>query len=128
MIDIGVFDHLLVSWTVDISSPSPKYITISRCSWKSFDINEFQNEIAKSELCVFPGMATNTGTDVDGLADQFNTIMTSLLDKLAPFRPITVRRRVHHPWFNDESRDTRRKVHLLGRRFSTDNTSASCDE
>ena len=70
VVDVGVYDHMLVPWTVDISSPSPKYITISRRSWKSFDINEFRNEIAKSEVCVSPGMDTNTGTDVDGLVNR----------------------------------------------------------
>ena len=73
------------------------------------------------------GHTKNTATNVDRLVDLFNTNTTSLLDKLAPFRPITIRERVHHPWFNDESKEIRRTVRLLERRFRTDNTPASSD-
>ena len=44
-----------------------------------------------------------------------------------PSRPITVRQRVHNPWFDVDSRDTIRKVRLLERRFKTDKAPASRD-
>ena len=43
VVDVGVSDHMPVLWTVDISPPTPRYVTVSKYAWKSFGINAFQN-------------------------------------------------------------------------------------
>ena len=60
----------------------------------------------------------------DDLVNQFQLITTNLLDEFAPVRLITVRERVHKPWFVVDLRDTRRKVRLLEQRFKTDKAPA----
>ena len=124
VVDVGVFDHMLVTWTVDISSPAPRYVTISRRAWKSFDFNAFRNELSVSKLCTQPIFDPNNATGINDLVNQFQLITTNLLDEFAPVRPITVREHVHNPWFNVELRDTRRKVRLLERRLKMDKAPA----
>ena len=78
-------------------------------------------------MCTQPILDPNNATGIDDLVNQFQLITTNLLDEFAPVRPITVRERVHNTWFDVDSRDTRRKVRLLERRFKTDKAPATRD-
>ena len=35
--DVGLSEHSLISWSTDMSSPAPKYITTLKRSWKNFN-------------------------------------------------------------------------------------------
>ena len=51
--------------------------------------------------------------------ERYNTVITALLDRMAPLTDLTVRDRHHQPWFDAESRATRRRVRRLERRCKT---------
>ena len=68
-----------------------------------------------------------TTSDVDKFVDQYNHVITDLLDKLAPVTEFTVREWVHHPWFKEESRSNRNAVQRLKHRFEWQKASSSRD-
>ena len=46
--------------------------------------------------------AGNDDTDVDVLADQYSSVITSIADRLTLLKTVTCRRRASDPWFDDE--------------------------
>ena len=53
--------------------------------------------------------------DVDTLATMYDTELSAVVDRLAPARTVTVRRRSSDPWFDDECRTVKRSVRLAER-------------
>ena len=35
--EVGISDHMLLTWPVKLAQPSPVYVTTSRRNWKDFD-------------------------------------------------------------------------------------------
>ena len=121
--DVVLSDHILISWSTDISSPAPKYITTSKRSWKNFNLDEFKKELLNSELCTRTDHDADIEPEsVDKLVKKYNTIVTSLLDKAAPVANLTIRERYHQPWFDSESRATRCEVRCLEQLFKLKRT------
>src|SRR6218665_375797 len=117
--DVGLSDHTLLSWSINMTPPSPTYVTITRCKWQHFDAGAFLAELSKSELCAESEPATDISADVDHLAAMFNSEIIGLLGKHVPVAEFTVRERAHQPWFNSECREARRKARRLARRCQT---------
>src|SRR6218665_3883030 len=118
--DDGLSDHMLLSWSINMTPPSPTYVTIKR-KWQLFDAGAFLAELSKSKLpvCADNEIATDTSADVDHLATMFNSEIIGLLDKHAPVAEFTVREHAHQPWFDSECREARRKARRLARRRQT---------
>ena len=62
------------------------------------------------------------------MVSQYNTVITNLLDKHAPVVEMTVRHRNHRPWFDEESKMTRKNVRRLERVFRRRRTTEARDE
>src|SRR6218665_2216484 len=117
--DVGLSDHMLLSWSINMTPPSPTYVTITRRKWQHFDAGAFLAELSKSELCADSEPATDISADVDHLAAMFNSEIIGLLAKHAPVAEFTVRECAHQPWFDSECREARRKARRLVRRCHT---------
>ena len=51
--------------------------------------------------------------DADAMAAQYNQVMTTILDDLAPLKTTTYRVRQSDPWYNDECRSAKRSARKL---------------
>ena len=58
---------------------------------------------------------------------RINSVVIRLLGDLAPVIQVTFRERDHRPWFDAESRATRKSVRRLERLFKANKTVASRD-
>ena len=102
-----------MSWAVNAAPPEPIYKTVSGCHWKNFYLGNFQSELASSELCM--GALTLEGINLpsmDAMVNRYNITISNLLDQYAHVIEVTVRQCNHRPWFDDESRMTRKERHL----------------
>ena len=48
--EVGISDHHLVSWSVDINRDAPTYTTTRKRIWKNFNIHKFKSDLLASEL------------------------------------------------------------------------------
>ena len=119
IIETGVSDHELLSWYALITPTDLKYRKISKHVWKNFNIDKFLDDIRNSDLCC-GDIGEPSETELNRRVACFDSVISGLLDKHAPMRDFTVRERGHQPWFDDESRSTRREVQRLERRFRRD--------
>ena len=49
--DVGISDHMLLTWPVKLAQPSPVYVTTSRRNWRDFDFELFVRQL-ESLNCV----------------------------------------------------------------------------
>ena len=111
--DVGLSDHFLLNCDVSISPPQPIFKTTISRDWRNFDINNFRQEIM---LSFDPHINTST-SNLDTLVNQYDTIVTASLDKLAPKKTKKFRLRPSNCWFDDDCRAAKRKVRMLERRY-----------
>ena len=110
IIDTGLSGHRLLCWQACLQRPPPVYVTTTRRSWRSFDDVTFQADFHASALC---DEQLWTGLDGDGLVQLYDETIAALLDRQAPFRTKTCRRRPSNPWFDDECRTAKRTLRTL---------------
>ena len=119
VIDVGVSDHSLVQWSLDIPvSNVPVYVTRERRMWKTFDKEKFRSELLSSCLCE-PADTAEICEQLssDDLVGKYNKTVAEILDRLAPTTSSTVRVRPRSdPWFDDECRAAKRHARRLERR------------
>ena len=94
--DVGLSDHMMITWSAYLSPPAPVYTTKTKRLWKHLNIERFRTRLSDSALCK-SDQHDDVITDVDMLADQYDNIITEILDELAPVTEFTVRDRAHHP-------------------------------
>ena len=87
--DVDLSDHMLVSWTVNLTPPLPVYVTTTRRSWKTFKKEDFFDRLRSSAL----GIPGDPDMDLDQLAAQYSNIITELLDSTAPLKTMHLRER-----------------------------------
>ena len=63
---------------------------------RSVNADDFRRDIIDSPLCKSPS------TSLSGLCDQFENVLSSILDNRAPLRTKTVKQRPVAPWFGDD--------------------------
>jgi len=76
-------------------------------NWSNFDIVNFVDELAVSEL------ATTTSNDVNYLFSLYNSTMSSMNDKHAPQRTVMRRQQRRAPWYDAECHSMKRQVRHL---------------
>ena len=59
------------------------------------------------------------------MASLYNATTVGILDKRIPVTEFTIRERLQQPWFDDESRSTRRQVRQLEGRFKYNKTTVA---
>jgi len=72
-------DHRCIGFNLPYSVIQKQVRTVTTRNWSNFDIADFVNELAIYEL------ATTTSDDVNYLFSLYNTTMTTLIDKYAPY-------------------------------------------
>jgi len=89
------------------------YTTSVRCPWRKVDVDDLRAAIMSAR----PGCPDllPDDADVDTLATMYDTELSAVVDRLAPARTVTVRRRSSDPWFDDECRTVKRSVRLAQR-------------
>ena len=113
VVDSGLSDHMLVTWSSNHTVPAPVYVKLTRRTWRKFSFDEFIRQRQTTELCK-PIDPTST---VDVLCEHFNSIITEVLDELAPVKEVTRRDCRRQPWLDDETSKARKKARRLAKRL-----------
>ena len=80
--------------------------------WRHLNAYEFHAALMSSPLC-HPDAWTDL--DTDALVRLYDAKTTAILDLLVPARTVTCHRRPSDPWFDQECRLAKRRVHQLER-------------
>ena len=100
-----ISDHHLIKCNLNLSKPPlPKEVRTFR-SFKSLDIESFEQDISESELL------NNPTADLDGLIRQYNNTFESILNKYAPLKTARITIRPIVPWFNDKIYEAQKVRH-----------------
>ena len=105
-VTVGDFisDHCLVTCALSTCSPGWPTARILVRALKSIDTDSFTADIRDLALLSSPA------DSLDGLVQQYNDGLRSVLDKHAPLRPKTVVLRPTVPWWNNEIREAKKRV------------------
>ena len=108
-------DHHAIQCLVDIDCPPPSRRKISFRKIQSIDTDHFQQDIMNSSLY------SNRCSNVTDLTDQYNKVLSELLDTHAPIinREITIRTTA--PWYNDSLHGLKSERRRLERKLLTTN-------
>ena len=97
--DFGISDHVAICSTLSIPIQTrPTRITKTVRCYRSIDHASFSNDIRNSSLFHSPASTLTT------YLDQFNSTLTSILDKHAPLKTITCNQKTHKPFITEEIR------------------------
>ena len=98
----SISDHDLVYAQLRLKKDRPKPVYITARSFKNFDADAFQNDIANAPWC-----AVDVFDDVDDKLNTFHLIFNDILDCHAPIKNIKIRSRPN-PYVNEEIRSLMR--------------------
>jgi hypothetical protein len=110
-IDVGLSDHYLLEWSVDVSRSSNSAVATSARPWRHLDIEALRSSLRSSPIC----HPDEWPDDVNEAADFFDDTLTDMLDHLIPIRHFVRRPRPSDPWFDKECRDAKRLTRLTRR-------------
>jgi len=113
-VDVGLSNHHLLTWSAAALRPQPPIETVFRRPWRSLNIDELRDELRASSLC----QPDNWPDDVDDMAESYDAVLTSILDRLVPVRWIVRRPRPSDPLFDGERRDAKRLTRRLERVYT----------
>ena len=114
VVDTGVSDHMLVTWSSNHTVLAPVYVKLTRRTWRKFSFDEFICRLQTTELCKL----TDPSSTVDVLTERFNNIITEVHDK-----EVTLRDYRRQPWIDDETCEARMKGRWLEKRFKAKKSS-----
>jgi len=114
VVDVGLSDQHLLTWSAAARRPQTPTETVFHRSWRSLNIDELRDELRASSLC----QPDNWPDDVDDMAESYDAVLTSILDRLVPARRIVRRPRPSDPWFDGECRDAKPLTRRLKRVYS----------
>ena len=97
-------DHALVECKLNISKPPPNKIVIKTRKFREIDIDAFRCDITKSALFLAPS------PDLVTLVEQYENILSDLLNRHAPEITQTITARPHAPWYCDSLREAKRDL------------------
>ena len=106
----AISDHSAISFDIPIGKPPSERKLISYRKVKNININEFKDDILNSSLYSSPC------DDINKLVEQYNNVLSDIIDKHAPLITKTITQHENSPWFHDEIRDAkqeRRKAERL---------------
>ena len=109
--DPMISDHFVVSCNLRLNKPRFPRKEIEFRKLKQLDMNQFRNDIAASSLI------TNPPEDLAELVLQYDSVLSSILDKHAPIRKQVVTVRPAAPWYTERISDEKRKRRKLERRW-----------
>ena len=94
-------DHVAIICSANIGRLDPVKMDITMRKLKNIDIDSFCQDILSSQLYL------SQSPDLDSLIDQYESVLSELLDKHAPLITRRITCRPHAPWFDDELREVR---------------------
>jgi len=112
VIDVGLSNHRLLRWSAPLVGSPPVYTTMHLRPWSQLDAAAFRAGLLASAVCRPDDWVD---LDVDQLARLYDAEITTLLDRFAPVRSVTCRRRPSDPWFDQECHDEKRLTRRLER-------------
>jgi hypothetical protein len=107
----SISDHLPISLIIDWSIPDPPFKVITRHSFKKFDSDAFNEDLA-----VAPWSLIDLFDDTDDKVFVFNSLFTTVLDDHAPIKTIRVKKNCA-PWITRSVRKEMDKRNKLLRQF-----------
>ena len=114
--DVGFSDQSLLLWMINLAPPPKIYNTTTRQSWQSFKSDDFIKRLRSSVLC----SPCRPHSDIDRLTAQYSSVITDILDEMAPMKIITVCERPQWPWYDDDCRSSRKESRRLKMKFHAD--------
>ena len=126
VLDVGLSDHHLLTWTMSATRTPPIYTSVTRRSWSRVNMDDLQSAISSSALS--SSSSWETVTDVDSLAALYDSELQVIADQFAPVRTVTVRRRSSDVWFDDECRTSKKACRLAERRARQHPTAPNIEE
>jgi len=104
-------DHFAVHCLLSFAKPVHKPCTVTYRKLRSIDVDSFHQDIANSSLCKSPAI------DVSDLCNQYDSVLSTILDKHAPIRTKIASSRSKAPWYNDTIRENKTIRRKLERRW-----------
>ena len=98
-----------------MSRPPPDYRSVDVRQWRLLDRDAFRAALSSSLLCNSDAWSNN---DADDMALVYERKITSILDRMVLVFTVTCRQRPSHPYFNEECRIMKRRVHRFERACS----------
>lgn len=112
VVDVSLSDHHLLLWSVSAAHHTLPADTVTCRSWRKLDIAEFRAALLTSQEDLWP-------SDIDAMADLYDSEPTVLLDRLVPCCQVTHRQRPTDPWFDAECRAAKRLTRRLERKYAS---------
>jgi hypothetical protein len=98
VIDVGLSDHRLLSWSVATDAPRSLSLAPRICrSWRRLAFDDFLGALRSSRLCQ-PNIWVDMS--VDDLASLYDGELTAIADQLVPSHAVVRRKRPSNPWFD----------------------------
>lgn len=113
VVDVGLSDHHLLTWTLPARRPPLQSQTVRCRPWRQLDVSQLCDELKTSTLC----QPAKWSGDIDDMATMYEQELTSILDRLIPFREVTRRARPSDPWFDKDCLEAKRLTRRLERAY-----------
>ena len=94
LIDDMPSDHCAISTVLRFKAASPVKKRIQSRALHKLDIDNFKQSIVASELM--------SPSRDESLCEEYNAILTGILDQLAPIKTRTIKERPNAPWFSED--------------------------
>jgi hypothetical protein len=124
-VDFQLSDHNYIIFTLNISKPQRPKKKVTFRDTKSIDIKMFKTDII-SELVTSNMPNTGDYVYMNSLVNEYNLKLTSIMDKHAPQKTITVTERDPTPWTSKDIKPAKQERRRLYRKWQK--TRLACDE
>ena len=91
-----ISDHFVLHCNLNLAKPTTAVKTVTCRKIRSVDIEKLRNDIINSSLCLSPQPALSE------LCDQYDEVLSSILDDHAPLLTKTFIQRPAAPWYNED--------------------------
>ena len=109
--DPVISDHLALHCNLHVDKPQSIKKRINYRKFRSINTDDFQHDIVNSALYSSPK------TVLAELSDQYDSVLSSILDKHAPLQTKTVIQRPAAPWYSEEIATEKTQRRKLERRW-----------
>ena len=97
-----ISDHAIVMCWLSLCKPELSVKTITYKKLKSIDLNSFRSDLKNSVLCQFQDTGDKNIADLDAIVRDYNTILSTVLERHALLKTKTKVFRPTVPCYNDE--------------------------
>ena len=111
-------DHSIITFSACHEPPITTVEKVERRYYKTFDPVAFSANLQETELADLASRPINEiNVNVDQLFDLYDITMKELLDRHAPLRIVTVRKKTDCPWFDADCNASKKITRKLERGF-----------